>query len=169
MAAQLSSKTSVYAALVGNVLVAIIKAIAAAWTGSSAMLSEAIHSFVDTGNEVLLLYGMHRSTRPPDLAHPLGHGRELYFWSFMVALLIFALGAAVSIYQGVVRVLRPEPINDPLVSYVVLAFAFVFEGGSWIVALRQFRSAKRDLGYYQALRRSKDPPSFMVLIEDSAA
>ena len=169
MAAQLSSKTSVYAALVGNVLVAIIKAIAAAWTGSSAMLSEAIHSFVDTGNEVLLLYGMHRSTRPPDLAHPLGHGRELYFWSFMVALLIFALGAAVSIYQGVVRVLRPEPINDPLVSYVVLAFAFVFEGGSWIVALRQFRSAKRGLGYYQALRRSKDPPSFMVLIEDSAA
>jgi cation diffusion facilitator family transporter len=169
MAAQLSSKTSVYAALIGNLLVAITKAIAAAWTGSSAMLSEAIHSFVDTGNELLLLYGMHRSTQPPDPAHPLGHGRELYFWSFVVALLIFALGAAVSIYQGVLRVLRPEPINDPMVSYAVLAFALVFEGISWIVSLRQFHAAKGDLGYYEALRRSKDPPSFMVLFEDSAA
>jgi cation diffusion facilitator family transporter len=118
---------------------------------------------------VLLLYGMRRSAQRPDPAHPLGYGRELYFWSFIVALLIFALGAGVSVYQGVVHVLRPEPITDPLVSYVVLALAFVFEGGSWIVSKRQFDAAKGPLGYYESFRRSKDPPSFMVLFEDSAA
>ena len=169
MAAKTSSKPAVYAALFGNLLVAITKAVAAAWTGSSAMLSESIHSFVDTINELLLLYGMHRSTRPPDRLHPLGHGRELYFWSFVVALLIFALGAAVSVYQGVMRVLRPEPVSDPIVNYVVLGLAFVFEGASWVISFRQFNRAKGDLGYYEGFRRSKDPPSFMVLFEDSAA
>jgi cation diffusion facilitator family transporter len=164
-----SSRRVVYAALVGNLLVAITKAAAAAWTGSSAMLSEAIHSFVDTGNEVLLLYGLRRAGRRADREHPLGHGRELYFWSFIVALLVFALGATVSLYQGVLHVLEPEPISDPLVSYIVLAFAFLFEGGSWWVALRQFIAAKGELGFYEAFRRSKDPPSFMVLFEDSAA
>ena len=169
MAAKISSKAAVYAALVGNLFVAVTKTGAAAWTGSSAMLSEAIHSFVDTGNEVLLLYGMRRSVRRADAAHPLGHGRELYFWSFIVALLIFALGATVSIYQGIVHVMRPEPITDAIVNYVVLALAFAFEGGSWLVSLRQFSAAKGALGYYEAFRRSKDPPSFMVLFEDSAA
>lgn len=169
MARSHSSKFSVYAALGGNLLVAATKAFAAAWTGSSAMLSEAIHSFVDTGNEVLLLYGMHRSGERADPEHPVGHGRELYFWSFIVALLVFALGAGLSIYEGIMHVLNPEPISDPLVSYLVLAAAAVFEGTSWFIALRQFSAAKGRLGYFEAFRRSKDPPSFMVLFEDSAA
>ena len=169
MAADSSSKIAVYAALVGNLLVAVTKGIAAAWTGSSSMLSEAVHSLVDTGNEVLLLYGMHRSSQRADAAHPLGYGRELYFWSFIVALLIFALGAGVSIFEGIGHVRTPEPISDAVVNYVVLALAFVFEGASWLVSLRQFRKAKGDLGYFEAFRRSKDPPSFMVLFEDSAA
>ncbi len=164
-----STKAAVYAALAGNLLVAATKAGAAAWTGSSAMVSEAIHSFVDTGNEVLLLYGMRRSAQRPDPGHPLGYGRELYFWSFVVAVLIFALGAGVSMYEGVVHVLQPAPISHPGVSYAVLALAFLFEGGSWLYSLRQFRAAKGDLGYYEAFRRSKDPPSFMVLFEDTAA
>ncbi|MFL6627812.1 MAG: cation diffusion facilitator family transporter [Burkholderiaceae bacterium] len=163
------SRTAVWAALVGNVLVAATKAGAAAFTGSSAMLSEAVHSFVDTGNEVLLLYGMRRARRSPDRDHPAGYGRELYFWSFVVALLVFALGAGVSIVQGVQRVRRPEPIENALVSEVVLAAAFVFEGWSWLVSVRQFRQAKGDLGWYQAFLKSKDPPLFMVVFEDSAA
>jgi len=161
---------AVYAALTGNVLVAATKAVAAAITGSSAMLSEAIHSAVDSGNEVLLLYGQNRAAKPPDSEHPLGHGRELYFWSFVVALLIFALGAGVSMYEGILHILDPEPIRQPIVNYIVLALAFIFEGGSWIVSFRQFRAAGgRRLTFYEAFRRSKDPPSFMVLFEDSAA
>jgi cation diffusion facilitator family transporter len=169
MAANSSSKLVLYAALVGNILVVLTKAIAAAWTGSSAMLSEAVHSLVDTGNEILLLYGMRRSVRQADQEHPLGYGRELYFWSFIVALMVFALGAGVSIYEGILHILFPKPISDPLVNYVVLGLAFLFEGVSWWVALRQFRALKGPLGYYDAFRRSKDPITFMVLIEDSAA
>jgi cation diffusion facilitator family transporter len=164
-----STRRVVWAALAGNILVAVTKAAAAAWTGSAAMLSEAVHSFVDTGNEVLLLYGIRRARRRADREHPIGYGRELYFWSFIVALLVFALGAGVSIYEGILHVMHPQPINDPLVNYVVLALAFLFEGSSWLVALRGFRSAKGTLGYYEAFRKSKDPPSFMVLFEDSAA
>src|SRR6185312_5714883 len=168
MASQ-SSKTAVHAALAGNLLVAATKLLAAFWTGSSAMMSEAIHSLVDSGNEVLLLYGLHRAARRPDAQHPLGYGRELYFWSFVVALLIFALGAGVSAYEGIAHLRHPEPISNPLISYVVLALAFVFEGASWVVSWRQFKAAKGALGYYEAVRRSKDPPSFMVFFEDSAA
>ncbi len=124
MAAKSSSKTVIYAALAGNLLVAITKAGAAAWTGSSSMLSEAIHSFVDTLNEILLLYGMRRSVLRPDPGHPLGYGRELYFWSFIVALLIFALGAGISIYEGIGHVRRPEPISDPVVNYMSLRWRF---------------------------------------------
>ncbi len=164
-----ATRLSVYAALAGNLLVTATKTVAAVWTGSSAMLSEAVHSFVDTGNALLLLYGMHRASRRADADHPLGHGRELYFWSFVVALMVFALGAGVSIYQGIVHVRSPQPISSPLVSYVVLAFAFMFEGGSWLVSLRQFNAAKGEMGYYEAFRRSKDPPLFMVLFEDTAA
>lgn len=164
-----SSKVVVYAALIGNILVAVTKAGAAMWTGSSAMLSEAIHSAVDTINEVLLLYGLHRATRPADAEHPFGYGRELYFWSFIVALLIFALGAGVSIYEGILHIRQPVPIEDPLVNYVVLGLAFLFEGASWTVSLRQVNRTRGELGYYEAFRRSKDPPSFMVLFEDSAA
>jgi cation diffusion facilitator family transporter len=164
-----SSKTIVYAALVGNLLVAVTKIGAAIWTGSSAMMSEAVHSVVDTTNEVLLLYGYHRASRPPDESHPLGYGRELYFWSFIVALLIFALGAGVSLYQGVLHVTAPEPIEDPIVSFIVLGSSFVFEGISWLFAWRRFRSETSRLGWYEAFVRSKDPPAFMVLLEDSAA
>lgn len=158
-----------HAALAGNLLVAATKLVAASWTGSSAMMSEAIHSLVDSGNEILLLHGLRRAGRRPDALHPLGYGRELYFWSFIVALLVFALGAGVSVYEGIGHVLRPEPITDPAVSYIVLALAFLFEGASWWVSWRQFKAAKGGLGYYEAVRRSKDPPSFMVFFEDSAA
>ncbi|MEP6505937.1 MAG: cation diffusion facilitator family transporter [Betaproteobacteria bacterium] len=163
------SKAAVWAALIGNVLVAVTKAGAAVFTGSSAMLSEAVHSFVDTGNEVLLLYGMHRAKKKADRDHPVGYGRELYFWSFIVALLVFALGAGVSIYEGVHHVLHPEPIKNAIVSEVVLAAAFVFESWSWAVSLKHFNAAKGDLGYWEAFRKSKDAPLFMVLFEDSAA
>ena len=169
MGASPSSRHVVYAALAGNLLVAATKAAAAAWTGSSSMGSEAVHSLVDTGNEVLLLYGMRQARTRADAEHPLGYGRELYFWSFIVALLIFALGAGVSIIQGVAHIRAPEAIKDPLVNYVVLGLAFLFEGGSWWVSLRQFRTAKGSSGFVEGFRRSKDPPSFMVLFEDTAA
>jgi cation diffusion facilitator family transporter len=164
-----SSTTVVYAALIGDILVAVSKAVAAVWTGSASMMSEAIHSFVDTTNEILLLYGIHRSQQKADADHPFGYGREIYFWSFVVSLLIFALGAGFSIYEGVSRFLNPVPIRSPVVSYVVLALAFIFEGGSWLFSLKQFRRAKGSLGFLKAFRLSKDPPSFMTLLEDSVA
>ena len=164
-----SSTPVVYAALLGDVLVGLAKAVAAVLTGSSAMMSEAIHSFVDAGNEVLLLYGIHRSGRRPDGEHPLGYGRELYFWSFIVALLVFALGAGVAVYEGVRHIRQPEPIRDPLVNYAVLVVALIIDAWAWWVSVRQFKAAKGDLGFYEAFRRSKDPPSFMVLFENSAA
>jgi cation diffusion facilitator family transporter len=164
-----TSTQVVYAALAGNILVATTKTAAALWTGSSAMMSEALHSFVDSINEVLLLYGQHRASRRADAEHPLGHGRELYFWSFIVALLIFAIGSGVSLYQGIAQIREPEPIHSPWVNYIVLAFALVFEGVSWAISLKQFRSTSGRLSFYAAFRRSKDPPSFMVLFEDSAA
>ncbi|MBI1203045.1 MAG: cation diffusion facilitator family transporter [Rhodopseudomonas sp.] len=163
------SKTVVYAAATGNLLVALTKFIAASWTGSSAMLSEAIHSVVDTGNQLVLLYGLHRAAKPPDAAHPLGYGRELYFWSFIVALLLFTLGAGVALYEGITHIANPSEIVDARVSYIVYCCAAVFEGSSWYVALREFRKAKGDVSYYEAVRRSKDPPTFIVLFEDTAA
>jgi cation diffusion facilitator family transporter len=169
MACTSSSKKVVYAALFGNLAIAVTKFAAALYTGSSAMLSEAGHSVVDTGNELLLLYGMRRASRPPDEAHPFGFGRELYFWSFIVALLVFALGAGVSLYQGIAHLRHPTPIENPIVVYVVLGLSALFEGASWRVALREFRAAKGDIGYFEAVRRSKDPSTFIVLFEDSAA
>ena len=163
------SKSAVWAALIGNVLVAVTKTGAAVSTRSSAMLSEAVHSWVDTGNEVLLLYGMRLAKKKADRDHPAGYGRELYFWSFIVALLVFALGAGVSIFQGVHRVMSPQPIENAIVSEAVLAASFLFEGYSWIVSVRQFSKAKGDLGWWQAFVKSKDPPLFMVVFEDSAA
>ena len=164
-----ASKRVVYAALIGNLLVALTKFIAAGFTGSSAMASEAVHSLVDTGNEVLLLYGLRRAAVPPDEQHPLGHGRELYFWSFVVTIVIFALGAGVSLYQGVRHVLAPVAMSNPVVNYVVLGLAAVFEASSWLVAIREFRAAKGRRGYIEAVQRSKDPTVFVVLFEDSAA
>jgi len=159
----------VYAALVGNLCIAVAKFIAAGISGSSAMLSEGVHSLVDTLNEVLLLYGLHRADKKPDTAHPFGYGRELYFWSFIVALLVFAAGAGVSAYEGVLHIRNPEPATNHVLSYAVLGVAFLFEGGSWWVALREFRATKGNMGYFEAFRRSKDPATFTVLLEDSAA
>jgi len=168
-AAKSTSKSVVYVALLGNILVAVSKVAAALWTGSAAMASEAIHSIVDTSNEALLLYGIRRAQRKADVDHPFGHGREIYFWSLVVSLLIFALGAGFSIYEGINRVVHPQPIRSPAVSYIVFGLAFLFEGVSWLYSLRQFRQAKGDLGFFKALRLSKDPPSFMTLFEDSVA
>nr|WP_318764266.1 cation diffusion facilitator family transporter [Aminobacter niigataensis] len=163
------SRFVIFAAIAGNLLIAVTKFVAAAFTGSSAMLSEGVHSLVDTGNGLLLLYGLRRAAQPPDRLHPFGHGRELYFWSFIVALLVFPLGAGVAFYEGVIHMLDPEPIENPLVNYVVLGLCMVFEGGSWLVALKEFRRSKGSLGYIQAVRRSKDPSVYTVLFEDSAA
>lgn len=169
MAGHGGSKTVIYAALAGNLLIAVTKFVAAWFTGSSAMLSEGVHSLVDTGNGGLLLYGMRRASKPADRTHPFGHGRELYFWSFVVALLVFALGAGVSFYEGVIHILDPEEIRNPTVNYVVLGLSILFEGSSWYVALREFRKTKGNQSYIEAVRRSKDPSVFTVLFEDSAA
>lgn len=169
MAANSSTTKVIYSALIGNLLVAFTKAGAAAWTNSSSMLSEAVHSFVDIGNQVLLLYGLRRAKLQADPDHPIGYGRELYFWSFIVALLVFALGAVVSIYHGILHIRNPAPVQDAFVNYAVLGLAFMFEGASWRVAFKHFREVKGSLGYYEAFRASKDPPSFVGLFEDSAA
>jgi cation diffusion facilitator family transporter len=167
--AKTGTHVAVWAALAGNLLVAATKFAAAAVTGSAAMLSEAVHSLVDTVNELLLLYGIARSSRPSDRVHPMGYGREVYFWSFVVALLIFALGAGVSTYEGVDRLLNPIPIEQPVVIFVVLAASLAFEVASWLVGVRAFRATQRSLGWWEAFRRSKDPPAFIVVFEDSAA
>lgn len=169
MAAHSGSTKVIYAALAGNLLIALTKFVAALLTGSSAMLSEGVHSLVDTGNGLLLLYGLRRSARPPDRHHPLGYGRELYFWSFIVALLVFALGAGIAFYEGLTHMLDPVPIENAMVNYVVLGLCFLFEGGSWWVAKREFDGKKGDLGYVEAVRRSKDPSVYTILFEDSAA
>ena len=164
-----SSKIAVYAALVGNLAIAVTKFAAATFTGSSAMLSEAIHSMVDTGNQGLLLYGMHRAAKQPDAQHPFGYGKELYFWSFVVAILIFGLGAGFSIYEGVHGIQNPSPVKNAMISYVVLGLSLIFEGAASFFALRQFLREKGDLGFFAAVRRGKDPVLFTVLFEDSAA
>jgi cation diffusion facilitator family transporter len=166
---RLSSRRVIYAAILGDFLIGITKLTAAAWTGSSSLLSEGVHSIVDTGNGFLLLYGLHRSATRPDLEHPLGYGREIYFWSFVVAVLLFAFGAGVSLYQGVVHVLDPEPVQHVAASYAVLGISALFDGTTWWLALRNFRGERRYSQVLNAIRESKDPPSFMVLFEDSAA
>ncbi|MGN6849776.1 MAG: cation diffusion facilitator family transporter [Sphingomicrobium sp.] len=167
--AEHSSRTAVIAALVGNLLIAATKGIAAAVSGSSAMLSEAVHSVVDSGNEILLLYGQHRAAKPPDRLHPLGYGREIYFWSFVVALLIFAFGAGVSIYEGIKHIQQPAEMTRPAVNYIVYAISAVFEGISWYFGWSAFQRVRGDKALFAAIHASKDPPSFMVLFEDSAA
>ena len=163
------SKKVVWAGLIGNLLVAATKFVAAFFTHSSAMLSEAVHSVVDTLNQVVMLYGMRRAALPPDAAHPLGHGRELYFWSFVVAVLIFAVGAGVSVYEGIQHVLDPQEMERPWINYVVLGVAGAIEFASWTVAMREFRRHKGDLGYYEAAEKTKDPSTLTLLLEDSAA
>lgn len=163
------SKKVILAALVGNSLVAITKFIAAFFTGSSAMFSEGIHSVVDTGNQVLLLWGIRRSKRPADERFPFGYGKEIYFWSFVVAILIFALGAGISIYKGIHHIQHPVPIANPLINYVVLLLAIIFEGGALYYAAKEFHLVKGRMGYIEAVQRGKDPATFVVLFEDTAA
>lgn len=164
-----AGKKAIYAAIAGNGAIAVTKFVAAAISGSSAMLSEGVHSLVDTGNGGLLLLGIRRSHIPPDDAHPFGYGKEVYFWTLIVAMLIFAGGGGVSIYEGIKHLLHPEPMGDPTWNYWVLGFAFVFEGIALTVAVREFNRVRGELGVWSAIRRGKDPTAFAVLLEDSAA
>ena len=163
------SKTAIVAAIAGNLAIAVTKFIAGAFTGSSAMLSEGIHSVVDTGNGALLLLGVRNSKRPPDATHPFGHGGEIYFWSLVVAILIFALGGGMSVYEGVTHLRHPNLIGDPTWNYVVLALAIVFESISFYFALKAFRKEQGKQGVWQTIRGSKDPTTFTILFEDTAA
>jgi cation diffusion facilitator family transporter len=167
--AQGHSKKVVYAALAGNMAIAVTKFAAALWTGSSAMLSEAVHSSVDTGNQGLLLFGIHRAAQPPTARHPFGHGMELYFWAFVVALLLFAFGGAFSIYEGWHKITNVEPLEQGWVNFAVLGVSAVFEGLSFRVAWREFHSVHNDASLWEAVRHSKDPSVFAVLLEDGAA
>lgn len=164
-----SSKLAIYGALAANFAIAISKFTAAAFTGSSAMLSEGIHSMVDTGNQALLLLGIKRSSKPADVQHPFGHGKELYFWSLIVAILLFALGGGMSLYEGIVHLRHPEPVTDPFWNYIVLALALVFESAAWYMAYKALRKEKSRLSFFKRLRASKDPAIFVVIFEDSAA
>lgn len=168
MAAGGSTKV-VLAALAGNGLIAITKFAASVYTGSSAMMSEAIHSMVDTGNQGLLLFGMKRAARPADAQHPFGYGKEIYFWSFIVALLLFSMGAGVSLYEGFQKLAHPHPMTNPYVNYIVLGFAFLFETIAMYMATKEFNARRGKTPIFRALRHSKDPTLFTVLLEDTAA
>jgi cation diffusion facilitator family transporter len=163
-----SSKTPIYTALAANLGIAIVKLAAAIFTGSSAMVSEGIHSLVDTSNEVLLLLGISRSQKPADEKRPFGYGRELYFWSFVVSLLFFAMGGGFSIYEGIEHLLHPEQVKNPIWNYAVLAIAFIFDGLSFITAMKEFNRQRGKTPFWQAVRESKDPTTFVVLFEDAA-
>ncbi len=164
------SRTAIFAAIAGNLAIAIMKFTAAAFTGSSAMLSEGIHSLVDTGNGGLLLLGVHKSKQPADAAHPFGYGKELYFWSLIVAVLIFGVGGGISIYEGIIHLIHPAPLQDPTWSYVVLGLAVVFEGIVFVIAFKAFQKLKgAEENIWEAVKSSKDPTTFTVLFEDAAA
>ena len=163
------SNLVLFAALAANLGIAVAKFVAAAITGSSSMLTEGFHSVVDSLNQMLLLYGQHKGRKPPDDAHPFGYGRELYFWSFVVAILIFAVGAGVSVFEGWEHIKHPEPLSSPVINYIVLGVAFALEGGSWFLAIREFAAANRGGSWWGAFKRSKDPAGFIVLFEDTAA
>ena len=163
------SMAAIFAAIAGNLLVAVTKFFAAFFTGSSAMLSEGIHSVVDTGNGVLMLVGVRKSKKPADKEHPFGHGRELYFWSLVVAFSIFAVGGGISIYEGILHLMRPEPVRDALWNYGVLGASAIFEGITWLFGWKAFNKVRRGKPVIEAMQESKDPTSFTVLLEDSAA
>ncbi|MDF5734371.1 MULTISPECIES: cation diffusion facilitator family transporter [unclassified Nostoc] len=164
-----SSNKSIYAAMGANLAIAITKFIAASFTGSSAMTSEGIHSVVDTVDQLVLLLGIRRSQKPADASHPFGYGQELYFWTFIVALLVFAIGGGMSIYQGIIHLINPSPLEDAKWDYIVLAIAILLEGFSWIVALREFLPTKGRQNFWQAIKNSKDPTVLTILCEDTAA
>lgn len=163
-----SSSAAIYASIAANVGIAATKFTAAAFTGSSAMVAEGVHSLVDTADGMLLLLGRRRARRPPSPEHPFGHGRELYYWTLIVAILFFALGGGVSVYEGVTHILHPQPIRNPAWNYAVLAFAALFDGSSLVVGLRQFRAAAGGRGFWEAIREGKDPSLFAVVLEDIA-
>ena len=169
MSSPTASNRTLVIAFLANLGIAVSKFVAAAITGSSAMLTEGVHSIVDSTNQLLLMWGRHAARRPADDIHPFGYGRELYFWSFVVAVMVFALGAGVSIYEGVIHILEPEHAVSPIVAYGVLLVAFLLEGWSTLEAFREFRASKGALGWFEAIRRSKDPPAFIVLLENGAA
>jgi cation diffusion facilitator family transporter len=164
-----ASTRTLVIALLANLGIAASKFAAAAVTGSSAMLTEGVHSVVDSTNQLLLMWGRRAAKKPPDDYHPFGYGREVYFWSFVVAVLVFALGAGVSVYEGIIHIANPEEAVSPLIAYLVLLVAFVLEGWSTLAAFREFREAKGKLGWFQAVRDSKDPAGFIVLLENGAA
>ena len=163
------SKKIIIAALIGNTLISITKFVAASITGSSAMLSEGIHSIVDTGNQILLLYGLKRAARPASPQFPFGHGKEIYLWSFVVAILIFAVGAGISINEGIDHIRHPSTLSDPTVNYIVLGLAMIFEGGALYFAITEFNKVRGSYSYVEAVQRGKDPSMFVVLFEDCAA
>ena len=160
---------ALYGAIAANLAIAVTKFVAAGFTGSSAMLSEGIHSVVDTGNQLLLLLGLRRSQRPADAGHPFGHSKELYFWSLVVAIVLFGIGGGMSFYEGITHLQHPSPLEDPTWNYITLGAAFVFEAISWWIALRELRRALPGVGVWQSIRTSKDPAVFVVLTEDTAA
>jgi cation diffusion facilitator family transporter len=169
MSAQTASTRTLVIALVANLGIAASKFVAAAITGSSAMLTEGVHSVVDSTNQLLLMWGRRQSRKPADKYHPFGYGRELYFWSFVVAVLVFSLGAGVSVYEGIIHIAHPEPAVSPIIAYIVLLVAFLLEGWSTLEAFQEFKTATGDLGWFEAIRRSKDPPAFIILLENGAA
>ncbi|GGG59643.1 cation diffusion facilitator family transporter [Epilithonimonas arachidiradicis] len=164
-----NNRKSIYSALVANLLIALTKFIAGGFTNSASMISEGIHSTVDTTNQLLLLYGLKRSKKAPDESHPFGYGKELYFWSFVVSILIFALGGALSIYQGIKHMIEPEVMRDPLWNYIVLILSLIFEGSSLFIAVKEFNKTRQGLNWWDAIIKSKDPSSFLVVFEDGAA
>jgi cation diffusion facilitator family transporter len=163
------SKLAIYAAITGNLAIAVTKFVAAVITGSSAMLSEGIHSVVDTGNGWLMLLGVRKSQKPPDSDHPFGHGHELYFWTLIVGVLIFAVGGGMSVYEGIMHILHPRSPENVVWSYAVLGIAVVFEGTTWLFGWKAFNAERGRKGVVQTIHETKDPSSFTVLLEDSAA
>jgi cation diffusion facilitator family transporter len=163
------SKVAVVAAVIGNLLVAVSKFVAAALTGSSAMIAEGIHSLVDTGNGILVLFGMKRADRPADAGHPFGHGKELYFWTLIVAISIFGIGGGMSVYEGVIHLMNPVAVENPWPNYLVLAVALLIEGASFFIAMREFNAARGDRPAIEFIRASKDPSLFTIVFEDTAA
>ncbi|MCF6200709.1 MAG: cation diffusion facilitator family transporter [Hydrogenimonas sp.] len=163
------SKKAIYGAVIANIAIATSKFIAAIFTGSSTMMSEGIHSLVDTGNGILLLLGIKKSKKPADEEHPFGYGNEVYFWSFIVAVLIFALGGGIALYEGIVHILHPREVTDVIWNYVVLVSAILFEGTSLIIAVKEFNKTRGDVSLYKALTDTKDTTTAAVVIEDSAA
>ena len=163
------SKLVVYGAIGANLAIAAAKFTAAFFTGSAAMLSEGIHSLVDSGNGLLILLGLSRATKPATEEHPFGYGKELYFWTMIVAVLIFAVGGGISLYEGWIHIQKPAPLTDPTWNYWVLGLAVLFEGIACTLAFREFNKTRGDAGFWKALRASRDPAVYAILLEDLAA